>query len=69
MNHITEFQRIQIVSLLFGLGFDDTVVTIRFWRKLNLSGCWLYRPIDEWLDSLSVESASALIDRLQKEVA
>lgn len=62
-------QLIEIVALLGANGFDQDVITAKPWRLLCLAECWLYEPVSDWLDSLTVESASALIDKLQLEVS
>lgn len=69
MSRATAEQRSQLVALMVARDFDATIITAQPWRLLRMADCFLYRPVDEWLDSLTVESASALIDKLQREVA
>lgn len=68
MSRVTTAQRGMIVSLLSKAEYDPRTVTLMH-RRLGVADSFLYRPVDEWLDSLTVESASALIDKLQREAA
>lgn len=68
MSRPTHAQRHTICGLLREAEFDTRTVTFQH-RRLGVSEAQIGGSVDAWLDSLSIEQASVLIDKLQREVA
>lgn len=68
MSRLTSAQRHTLLSLLREAEYDTRTVTYMH-RRLGVSDAWIGVSNDEWLDSLSVDAASALIKKLQAEIA
>jgi hypothetical protein len=57
-------QRARIIELLARHEFDTRTVTYAY-RRLGVSEDRIGRPVDTWLDSISIEQASNLIGKLE----
>lgn len=68
MSRMTSAQRNTIRYLLRTAEYDTRTVTYMH-RRLGVNDSWIGVSSEAWLDSLSVESASALIKQLQEEIA
>jgi hypothetical protein len=65
----TTAQRDHVRRLLRKSGqYDARTVTLMH-RRLGVADNWIGRPADEWMDSLAVADADALIKKLQAETS
>lgn len=64
----TQAQRQAIVGMLRRAEFDTRTVTLMH-RRIGVPDVWQGRPLDQWLDTLDADAASAVIGNLQGVVA
>ncbi len=65
MSIATTEQRRVIRELRRKLEHDATAITFMD-RRLQVGEAWIGKRVDAWLDSLTVETASEVIDRLRR---
>lgn len=61
----TTAQRARILKLMARVEFDTRTVTYAHRRLGMTADSFVGRPVDTWLDTMSIEDASALIERLE----
>ena len=60
----TQYQRNQILRLMRKLELDTRRITLMH-RRIGVSDQWLDKPVDAWMNTLSVEESSNLIVKLE----
>lgn len=62
----TPYQRAEIIRLLRKLEFDSVTLTFQH-RTLGAPDYLIGKSVEGWIDTMGVDQASALINRLRKD--
>jgi hypothetical protein len=66
-NRITNSQKSYITDLLRKRGYDTRTITYQY-RRLGVPDSKQGESVDSWLDGMTREDASAVIDELREDV-